>query len=287
MSRKHIADDVCPYTCILKDCAKEDVLYTTKEAWKTHLIEDHRSTEYWVCFPCGGNVQLPTEAAFIAHTKQEHQETILEDQIPLLVPISKRSVPADITACPLCDAWPPKEPGEVDREELINHIAEEVHDFSLRALPWPPEDDEAGSEERVGGAAQTVRDWLMRWNLTHPDAKERPPYNRRQKTPDPSHYFRSHPYFAESGGDDSPSRGDSDDSAASNLRSLQNEGSLTFTDSEESRIAREAAGSPENRLEPGYSVYRREVPLGIDTSLAQAYFISGQERRDGFPKTPA
>ena len=246
MSRKHIADDVCPYTCVLKDCTKEDVLYTTKEAWKTHLIEDHRSTEYWVCFPCGGDVQLPTEAAFIAHTKQEHHETILEDQIPLLVPISRRAVPADITACPLCDAWPPKEPGEVDREALINHIAEEVHAFSLRALPWSPEDDEAGSEDRVGGAAQIVQDWLMRWNLTRPDAKEHPLYNSQQKTPqqktpDPSHYFGSrHPYFAESGGDDSPSRGDSDDSAASNLRSLQNEGSLTFTDSEESRIAREA-----------------------------------------------
>ena len=95
MSRKHIADDVCPYTCVLQDCTKEDVLYSTKEAWKTHLIEDHRSTKYWVCFPCGGDVQLLTEAAFIAHTKQKHQETILEDQILLLAPISKRSVPAD------------------------------------------------------------------------------------------------------------------------------------------------------------------------------------------------
>jgi hypothetical protein len=237
VSRKHIAEDICPYTCILEGCTKEDMFYTTKEAWKTHLVEDHRSTEYWVCFPCGGGVQLPTEAAFIAHTKQEHLETILEDQIPLLAPMSKRLIPTDITACSLCNAWPPKELGGVDREALINHIAEEVHAFSLRALPWPPDDDEAGSEEWGSDAMQTVQDWLMRWDLTYPDATERPPYNRQQKTHDPSHYFRSHPYFAENCGDDSSSRGDSDDSAASHLRSLQSEVSLTFTDSEESNLA--------------------------------------------------
>jgi len=240
MNRKHITNDVYPYTCVMKDCTKEDVLYTTKEAWKTHLTEDHRSTNYWVCLPCGGDTQLPTEADFISHTKQEHQETILEDQIPLLVPISRRSVPADITACPLCDAWSSKDSGEVDREALIDHIAEEIHAFSLRALPWPPEDDEVWNAERAGVAVLTVQDWLMRWNLTHPDAKEHLPYNNQPKMLDSFHYFRSHPYFAESGVDDTASRRDSNDSATSNLRSLKNEGSLTFTESENGRITREA-----------------------------------------------
>jgi WD40 repeat protein len=240
MNRKHITNDVYPYTCVMEDCTKEDVLYTTKEAWKTHLTEDHRSTNYWVCLPCGGDTQLPTEADFISHTKQEHQETILEDQIPLLVPISRRSVPADITACPLCDAWSSKDSGEVDREALIDHIAEEIHAFSLRALPWPSEDDEVWNAERAGVAVLTVQDWLTRWNLTHPDAKEHLPYNNQPKMLDRFHYFRSHPYFAESGADDTASRRDSNDSATSNLRSLKNEGSLTFTDSENGRITREA-----------------------------------------------
>ncbi|KAF2786668.1 hypothetical protein K505DRAFT_398312 [Melanomma pulvis-pyrius CBS 109.77] len=237
--KKHITDDVCPYTCVLEDCTKEEILYATKDAWKTHLIEDHRSTEYWVCFPCGDDTRLPTVADFISHTRQEHQETILEDQIPLLVPISKRSVPADIATCPLCDAWPSKECGEFDREALINHIAEEVHAFSLRALPWPPEYDEGCSTERMGVAVHTVQDWLSRWGLMRPNAEERLSYECQQKTSDPLHYFTSHPYFAESGRDDSSRQGDSDDSKQSNLRSLQNEGSLTFTDFEEGRIAQD------------------------------------------------
>ncbi|KAJ5243895.1 hypothetical protein N7489_003991 [Penicillium chrysogenum] len=241
-TRKHIADDVSPYTCILENCNKEHVLYASKEAWKAHLIDEHQNNEYWVCFPCGGDAHLPTKAAFVAHMREEHQHTILESQIELLVPVSKRSVPMDITTCPLCDAWPPKGPGEIDREELINHIAEEVHAFSLRALPWPPDDDEAGGQEQIGQSVKIVQDWLTNWNLTHPDAKENPPYPRQQKAPTSSNYFRSHPYFAENGCHDSTSGSDSNDSATENLILLRKEGPLIFTDAEDMNIAREAGG---------------------------------------------
>jgi hypothetical protein len=37
-----------------------------------------------------------------------------------------------IKACPLCDSEGPE-----DSPELIQHILQHVHDFSLRSLPWP------------------------------------------------------------------------------------------------------------------------------------------------------
>jgi hypothetical protein len=37
-----------------------------------------------------------------------------------------------VTDCPLCDSEGPR-----DSPELIEHILEHVHDFSLRSLPWP------------------------------------------------------------------------------------------------------------------------------------------------------
>ena len=37
-----------------------------------------------------------------------------------------------ITTCPLCDSEGPQ-----DSLDLIEHILQHVHDFSLRSLPWP------------------------------------------------------------------------------------------------------------------------------------------------------
>ncbi|SCV60855.1 related to 1-phosphatidylinositol-4,5-bisphosphate phosphodiesterase [Fusarium fujikuroi] len=37
-----------------------------------------------------------------------------------------------IKSCPLCEVN-----GEVDSPELIDHVLEHIHDFSLRSLPWP------------------------------------------------------------------------------------------------------------------------------------------------------
>ena len=37
-----------------------------------------------------------------------------------------------ITKCPLCDSEGPQ-----DSPDLVEHVLQHVHDFSLRSLPWP------------------------------------------------------------------------------------------------------------------------------------------------------
>lgn len=61
----------------------------------------------------------------------------------VLTSVCKRSAPVQMTSCPFCNE------GKLDKEMLLDHVAEEVHAFSLRALPWDMEIEvkEAGGSE--------------------------------------------------------------------------------------------------------------------------------------------
>ncbi|KAG4270081.1 hypothetical protein FPRO04_11773 [Fusarium proliferatum] len=65
-----------------------------------------------------------------------------------------------IKSCPLCEVN-----GEADSPELIEHVLEHIHDFSLRSLPWPRSSevdigDEVGSFNRESGEATSITQWL-------------------------------------------------------------------------------------------------------------------------------
>jgi hypothetical protein len=65
------------------------------------------------------------------HLMASHQDAAEGDGISTLISLStQRKI--GIEACPLCDVE-----GIVDSPELIDHVLEHVHDFSLRSLPWP------------------------------------------------------------------------------------------------------------------------------------------------------
>ncbi|KAL4985725.1 hypothetical protein BDW68DRAFT_198581 [Aspergillus falconensis] len=158
--RKHISDDLSPYTCILSGCDQPDVLFNTKEAWKRHILKDHCSLTYWVCFACCGRYQFNNEEAFVQHTKSDHATTISPDEIPVLAGLSKKTTPAKVRRCPLCN-WPTEEGLEVGKDDLLNHIAKEIHSFSLRALPWADDNGEE-SDERVYSSSEKVYEWLLK-----------------------------------------------------------------------------------------------------------------------------
>ncbi|KAK1255027.1 hypothetical protein MKX08_009022 [Trichoderma sp. CBMAI-0020] len=130
---------------------KASAVGTTIEAWTTlaHLgfkraFDSFNALaavrRFPVCFGRGHNgtsVMFTSIEEFIEHTKLHHGDSITEDQHATLISAAARPVPLDITRCPLCD-----QTGPVDSDELLDHIAEHVHTFSLRSLPWP---DESGT----------------------------------------------------------------------------------------------------------------------------------------------
>ncbi|KID81237.1 transcription factor Zn, C2H2 [Metarhizium guizhouense ARSEF 977] len=132
--KKHLMTDIAPYTCIIEDCPTPDRLFVTRAEWDQHTRNDHQKC--WQCLPCSpmGKAPLvfPSVEAFMEHLRVVHSDTINEEQYSTLVPESARPVPTGISCCPMCNSN-----GPADSPVLFNHIAEHLHSFALRSLPWP------------------------------------------------------------------------------------------------------------------------------------------------------
>ncbi|KAJ5398855.1 hypothetical protein N7465_009344, partial [Penicillium sp. CMV-2018d] len=231
--RKHIADDLSPYTCIAADCDQPHVLFNTKEAWRQHVLKDHSSLTYWICFACGDGSQFNDESAFVQHTKSNHAATIPPDQIPVLCDLSKKTTPAGLERCPLCN-WPEEEGVMVEKDVLLNHIAKEIYSFSLRSLPWA-DDNGQESDERIRDSSEKVYEWLIQNEIPGNSGKERP---SREERVWHSQHFQQNPYFASSSKASSSSEPDSNGSRGNELEELRKEGESIVHESSE------AAGLP-------------------------------------------
>ncbi|KAL7808610.1 hypothetical protein V8C26DRAFT_413141 [Trichoderma gracile] len=200
--KKHISNDLSPYTCILRGCATPNVLYTTKSEWHQHLLDRHQGYEYWICFACEGAEQFRDKEQFLRHIELCHTSFMRTGQISLLEAVSRRYTPLDISSCPLCD-WPRGHGQEtkVDKTELLDHIAKDLHAFSLRSLPW---NDACGqeSEQKIGQSSEKVSEWLIKNSLYAETTSEKPLLERRVHS---SGYFQHNHYFADSTGSGSSS----------------------------------------------------------------------------------
>ena len=192
--RKHLAEDICPYTCVLPKCPQPLTLFATREAWKEHLHEEHPKNVYWVCFACPDAVRFDQAEELHSHILQDHRSIESELQIQTLKSAGERTAPQELTCCPLCDN-PQTQEASVDKLALTNHIAEHVHEFSLRSLPWP-RDNETASETRIEQSAVKVAQWLgIEEELS---AVAQSPSAKQIEKVAEAHYFDDNAYFAES-----------------------------------------------------------------------------------------
>lgn len=151
-------------------------------------------------------MEFPDEGSFVAHTKTRHASSISHDRIPVLADVSRRSAPVELKTCPICD-WPQAEGTTADKENLFEHIAKEVHAFSLRSLPWADKLETEADRWR-GGSHENVINWL--WGierLNNPSILDwvKPVENSLAEPANSlTGYFQHHdnPYFA---GSSSPS----------------------------------------------------------------------------------
>ncbi|KAI1157467.1 hypothetical protein F5B18DRAFT_173843 [Nemania serpens] len=127
--RKHLANDVSPYTCILEDCPTPYSLFATHNEWKDHVMNDHPSQ--WHCPCCKSDIPVfRSLSGVITHIMSKHPDAISDGLEDLLSNAEMKVM--GITKCPLCDSEGPQ-----DSPELVEHVLQHVHDFSLRSLPWP------------------------------------------------------------------------------------------------------------------------------------------------------
>ncbi|KAH8432434.1 uncharacterized protein LDX57_010070 [Aspergillus melleus] len=170
----------------------------------------------------------------IQHTSSSHSSSIPSDQIASLVDMCKKSTPTQISQCPLCN-WPEKGE-EVEKDALLNHIAKEIHSFSLRALPWADDHGEE-SQERIHNSSRRVQNWLFGRDSQQTNSQETPSFAKTASGPE---YFEQNSYFAGSSRDSSSSEPDSDGSRQLELEELRKNGELGADESHQDDEAQSA-----------------------------------------------
>ncbi|KAK6352551.1 hypothetical protein TWF730_009375 [Orbilia blumenaviensis] len=92
----------------------------------------------WACAVCEQlgttTSEFTNENELVDHITTTHNDSVESDEIPMFVAASLSSKPVEMDGCPLCTG-----PGE--GEDLLEHIAHCVHDFSLNCLPLPSDSD--------------------------------------------------------------------------------------------------------------------------------------------------
>ncbi|KAK6515779.1 hypothetical protein TWF281_004369 [Arthrobotrys megalospora] len=138
---QHLAGDILPYTCVLPDCAQPLQLFSTRKDWERHLNMEHG--QYWNCFVCeelgtSEDHEFRDEASISHHLQTIHGEAISAGEVPILIDASHYSKLPEKIPCPLCS-------GPQAGDDPLNHLAQCIHEFSLRSLPSPPESYGPGS----------------------------------------------------------------------------------------------------------------------------------------------
>jgi hypothetical protein len=130
--RKHLAQDLSPYTCFTNGCPKPNVYYITEAELERHVRNDHAA---WQCPFCDAGPIYYIMQEILDHLLREHKDVASRD-LPGLISLSS-SHGMGIEVCPLCH-----ESGPRDSPELVKHVMEHMHEFSLLSLPWSKEGSE-------------------------------------------------------------------------------------------------------------------------------------------------
>ncbi|KAK1751493.1 hypothetical protein QBC47DRAFT_82279 [Echria macrotheca] len=148
----HVSHDLAPYTCIFDGCDSPYNLYVNRDQWMEHLRANHSVTR-WFCSLCSADSAEPdakyfwTELEYQGHIMSHHDAQFSSYEVPLLLKISEKST-IQPTSCPLC-----LNDRQLVTVEQDDHIASHLHAFSLLALPWDHDIDDALASPSSGDSS--------------------------------------------------------------------------------------------------------------------------------------
>ena len=142
------------------------------------------------------------------HLQTHHPGSVSDDELAGILSGSVIRV-MDITECPLCDSY-----GPLDSAELVEHVLEHTHDFSLRSLPWP-KDSILNLNKPVGTFNVSLKDidHITQWiDETSPEEEclpqlctfdHNPPEHAEERSLEESEidYFAQNDYFLDRSSD--------------------------------------------------------------------------------------
>ncbi|KAJ9497557.1 hypothetical protein H2202_006981 [Exophiala xenobiotica] len=195
--RRHLAEDICPYTCICDTCPSPETTFVTRQAWIDHMEgEEHSVSKGWFCLICEASTEYRTESYLSAHYMKYHAEFITANQMQTLLDSSLLAFSTTPICCPLCD---PSEEDPLERRPPDwDHIAEHVHAFALLSLPWGAADPVV-QPQALHEACERVSSWLG--SNARPTDSTSEVHALQIGLPNiGNQYFNEEPYFAESRG---------------------------------------------------------------------------------------
>ncbi|KAF2262112.1 hypothetical protein CC78DRAFT_520841 [Lojkania enalia] len=139
--RTHLLQDLQPYVCTYSDCDSSEQLFRSRREWIEHEAS-HRKA--WRC-PEHPNTIYSTQSGFKGHLRQNHSNSISEQQFDSIMKVAETSTVDLRPRCPICFAEANMEGG------LQNHLANHLE--RLAAFSLPKDVDDADDESSVGSSA--------------------------------------------------------------------------------------------------------------------------------------
>lgn len=141
--RKHVSDDLRPYTCYLPRCPEVQTLFATFQAWKIHVFSGHKSLPKWECMLCDPADIFSDKDSFTKHAQLCHSDELEGESVDDLVEACEFVEEPILDKCPICsiheDTWLKKRASDqhfdLRNSTFIEHIGACIHEFSLLALP--------------------------------------------------------------------------------------------------------------------------------------------------------
>jgi nucleoside phosphorylase len=189
-TRKHVSDELWPYTCHLRNCENVQPLFGTFQAWKIHISSGHGSLPKWECILCNPVIVFIDKTSFTEHAKLQHYDELDGENINDFIETFEMLEGPSLEQCPICSirayVWSKRKLEEQDFDPLnatfIEHIGTCMHDFSLLALPARLDED--APKERssaLGGVSNPdSRSSLNSLDFPHRDT-DRPGFSKVTK----------------------------------------------------------------------------------------------------------
>lgn len=173
-SKKHVSDDLQPYTCYLQGFKRQNDIFGTFSTWKEHVFGEHRIARGWSCPFRQPPRMFEEEKTLTCHVRSSHMNIVFEEFFDNLPDLCRADDAPSLDTCYVCllseSDWnhqrtnnPKLRPKE---KSFLEHLAYCMHNFALRALPEPP--SPTGGPTKV--ASHVSADFALDEVLSYPSA---------------------------------------------------------------------------------------------------------------------
>ncbi|KIW22420.1 uncharacterized protein PV07_12307 [Cladophialophora immunda] len=158
--RKHLSEDLQPYTCYVPNCPQNHPFFNTFGAWKMHVLsKDHQQPVGWTCLFCPFSSNPGEDRTFLDHVQSSHSDAVTKESLTGFVHMCRRNATPTLDRCPVCSIcdkdWQLQKDRDVQFEpqtkSFLEHLGQCIHGFALRSLP----ETEPGKPEDESGQNQT------------------------------------------------------------------------------------------------------------------------------------